>query len=70
MNKLKNKTITKEYRITNWVEFTECPVGNVKGMEKEIIHSVMGNHPVKITSWWADDGTGFERREFTVEDIK
>ena len=60
-------TIVKEFKITNWTEYEECPVGDVTGMREEPAYpSIINTHPVVITGWMDDAGNGFERVVYTT----
>jgi hypothetical protein len=63
----KMTNITKTYKISNWVEFTEVESAATVGpATTTVIKSRMGNHPVKITTTMREDGSGHEVRSFDV----
>ncbi|KKK62763.1 hypothetical protein LCGC14_3001080 [marine sediment metagenome] len=56
--------IIKTYKISNWCQYDESPVGDVSGMEETNVNTIMGGHPCVITTHLDDNGSGFEKRVF------
>ena len=59
-------TTIHNFAITNFANYAPvAEIGETAGMDVDIIHTIASTHPVKITTYIADDGTGWETREIT-----
>ena len=59
--------INKTFKITNWTDFEEVEAASTMGpCERTVVETRIGSHPVTITTFIREDGTGHEVRSYRV----